>query len=47
MQQQIKASKRSEWGYILEAGFEYFISILLTGAYLARITSTLGFFRTA
>lgn len=43
MQQQVKTSKRSEWGYILEAGFEYFISILLSGAYLARITGTLGF----
>ena len=36
-------NKRSQRGYILEAGFEYFISILLSGAYLARITGTLGF----
>jgi len=41
--QQHDGNERSRWGYILEAAFEYFISILLSGAYLARITSTLGF----
>ena len=29
--------------YIIEAALEYFIAILLSGAYLARITSALGF----
>lgn len=29
--------------YIIEAALEYFISILTTGTYLARITSSLGF----
>jgi len=29
--------------YIIEAALEYFISIMVTGAYLARITSALGF----
>lgn len=29
--------------YIIEAALEYFISIMVTGAYLARITSCLGF----
>lgn len=29
--------------YIIEAALEYFISIMVTGAYLARITSSLGF----
>jgi len=29
--------------YIIEAALEYFISILVTGAYLARVTSALGF----
>lgn len=28
--------------YILEAGFEYFISLLITGAYLAKVTSDIG-----
>ena len=34
--------KTSRFLYILEATFEYFISILVTGAYLAKITSSLG-----
>ena len=34
--------KTSRLLYILEATFEYFISILVTGAYLAKITSSLG-----
>jgi len=29
--------------YIIEAALEYFISLLISGAYLARITSALGF----
>ena len=29
--------------YIIEAALEYFISLLVTGAYLARITGALGF----
>ena len=28
--------------YVIEAAIEYFISILITGAYLAKITSSLG-----
>lgn len=28
--------------YILEAGFEYFISLLITGAYLAKVTADIG-----
>ena len=32
----------SRFLYILEATFEYFISILITGAYLAKITSAIG-----
>lgn len=34
--------KTSRFLYILEATFEYFISLLITGAYLAKITSSLG-----
>lgn len=34
--------KTSRLLYILEATFEYFISLLVTGAYLAKITSSLG-----
>ena len=34
--------KTSRFLYILEAAFEYFISILLTGAYIAKVTTTLG-----
>ena len=29
--------------YIAEAGLEYLISILITGAYLAKLTTNLGF----
>ena len=29
--------------YIIEAALEYFVSILVTGAYLARVTGALGF----
>lgn len=34
--------KTSRFLYILEAAFEYFISILVTGAFLAKITSEIG-----
>ncbi|MBR2343262.1 MAG: MFS transporter [Clostridia bacterium] len=34
--------KTSRFLFILEATFEYFISLLVTGAYLAKITSSLG-----
>lgn len=34
--------KRSRLMYILEAGFEYLISILVAGTFLAKITSSLG-----
>ena len=34
--------KTSRFLYILEAMFEYFISLLVTGAYLAKVTSTIG-----
>lgn len=34
--------KKSRVFYILEAALEYFISILVTGAYLAKLTSSLG-----
>ncbi len=33
----------SRFCYIIEAALEYFISILVSGAYLARITTSLGF----
>ncbi len=34
--------KTSRFLYVLEATFEYFISILVTGAFLAKITSSIG-----
>ncbi|MBE5751058.1 MAG: MFS transporter [Clostridiales bacterium] len=34
--------KASRFLYILEAAFEYFISILVGGAYLAKVTSAIG-----
>lgn len=34
--------KTSRFLYILEAAFEYFISMLVTGAYLAKVTSKIG-----
>ena len=37
-----KQIKRSQIMYILEAGFEYLISLLVTGAYLAKLTEHLG-----
>ena len=33
----------SRWCYIMESTFEYFISIVISGAYFAKLTSTLGF----
>ena len=46
MQEQI-CEKKDEYKltrflYILEAAFEYFIAILVGGAYLATVTSALG-----
>ena len=35
--------KRSRLLYIIEAALEYFISITVTGAYLATLTNSLGF----
>ena len=37
-----KTIKRSQIYYILEAGLEYLISILVAGAYLAKLTESLG-----
>ena len=34
--------KTSRLLYIIEAALEYFISILVTGAYLAKITAAIG-----
>ena len=34
--------KTSRILYIIEASLEYFISLLVTGAYLAKLTSSLG-----
>ena len=34
--------KTSRFLYILEAAFEYFINLLLTGAYIAKVTTSLG-----
>ncbi len=39
----VKSIKRSKNMYILEAAFEYFISILVAGSYLATLTKELGF----
>lgn len=37
-----KSLKRSRLMYILEAGFEYLIAILVAGTFLAKITTSLG-----
>lgn len=37
-----RITRRSRRLYIIEAGVEYFISILVAGAYLARLTSSVG-----
>ena len=42
MEQSIDIYKRSRFLYILEATFEYFISLLVTGAYLAKLTDAIG-----
>ena len=34
--------KLSRIMYILEAAFEYFIAVLVGGAYLAKVTSSIG-----
>ncbi len=34
--------KTSRFMYILEAAFEYFISLMVAGAYLARLTTEIG-----
>ena len=39
---QEKALERSRFLYIIEAALEYFISILVSGSYLATLTSSLG-----
>lgn len=39
--------KTSRVLYVLEATFEYFISLLVTGAYLAKVTSAIGMSDTA
>lgn len=35
--------KTSRVMYVIEAALEYFVSLLVTGAYLARVTASLGF----
>lgn len=40
--QQKDIYKTSRFLYILEAAFEYFISLLLTGAYIAKVTTEIG-----
>ena len=42
VEQQKDIYKTSRFLYILEAALEYFISLLVTGAYLAKITSAIG-----
>ena len=42
VEQQKDIYKISRFLYILEAALEYFISLLVTGAYLAKITSAIG-----
>lgn len=42
MEQSKDIYKVSRFLYILEAAFEYFISILVTGAYLAKVTAAIG-----
>ncbi len=39
--------KTSRFLYVLEAALEYFISLLVTGAYLAKVTSAIGMSDTA
>lgn len=42
MEQSKDIYKASRFLYILEAAFEYFISLLVTGAYLAKVTDAIG-----
>lgn len=42
MQQNQDIYKTSRLLYIIEAGLEYFISLLVAGAYLAKVTSVIG-----
>lgn len=42
MEEEKDIYKTSRILYILEAAFEYFISLLVTGAYLAKVTSAIG-----
>ena len=37
-----KVSKKGKGLYIIEAALEYFIATLVSGAYLAKITSAIG-----
>lgn len=39
----LKSNAKNRLGYILEETFNYLITILLSGSYLAKVTSTLGF----
>ena len=40
--EEVDIYKGSRFLYVLEATFEYFISLLVSGAYLAKLTSSLG-----
>lgn len=42
MENKVDVYKKSRVLYIIEAALEYFISLLVAGAYLAKITSSLG-----
>ena len=37
-----KQAKHGKNMYVIEASVEYFISIVITGAYLAKIATTIG-----
>jgi len=36
------AYKRSRWAYTIECGFEYFVSLLVTGSLLSKLLSAMG-----
>ena len=36
------AYKRSRWAYTFECAFEYFVSLLVAGAFLAKILTDIG-----
>ena len=38
----LPSAKRSRWMYIFECTFEYFVIMLITGAYLAKLLSNMG-----